>query len=50
MRLQMNGPGLAGGITLDDLPGLASADLDVVDLGRALIDAPLLDLRYQVMP
>jgi len=40
----------AGGITLDDLPGLASADLDVVDLGRALIDAPLLDLRYQVMP
>ena len=40
----------AGGITLDDLPGLTSADLDVVDLGRALIDAPLLDLRYQVMP
>lgn len=40
----------AGGITLDDLPGLATADLDVVDMGRALIDAPLLDLRYQVMP
>ena len=40
----------AGGITLEDLPGLASADLDVVDLGRALIDAPLLDLRYQVLP
>lgn len=40
----------AGGVTLDDLPGLTKADLDLVDLGRALIDAPLLDLRYQVMP
>ena len=40
----------AGGITLEDLPGLAKADLDAVDMGRALIDAPLLDLRYRVMP
>lgn len=39
----------AGGVTLDDLPGLAAEDVDVVDMGRALIDAPLLDCRYQVM-
>ena len=39
----------AGGVTLTDLPHLATEDLDVVDMGRALIDAPLLDCRYKVL-
>lgn len=39
-----------GGIGLDDLPGLQGEDLDLVDMGRAIIDAPILDLRYELQP
>jgi nicotinate-nucleotide pyrophosphorylase (carboxylating) len=37
-----------GGVKLSDLPKLQDEDLDIVDMGRAILDAPLLDLRYDV--
>lgn len=40
----------AGGIALEGLPGLVGEDMDIVDVGRALIDAPLLDYRYDIIP
>ncbi len=40
----------AGGLNLEDLPLPTGADADLVDMGRALIDAPLLDCRYRVTP
>ncbi len=39
----------AGGITLEGLAGLVGEDLDMVDIGRVLIDAPLLDFRYDII-
>jgi nicotinate-nucleotide pyrophosphorylase (carboxylating) len=39
----------AGGINLDDLENLCNEDLDVVDIGRAILDAPLLDFRYNIV-
>lgn len=38
----------AGNLTLDDLERLQNEDVDVVDIGRAILDAPLLDFRYDV--
>jgi len=39
-----------GGARIDDLGRLRAAGADVVDLGRAILDAPLLDLRFDVRP
>lgn len=38
----------AGGVHLDDLAAVRSAGADVVDLGRAILDAPLWDLHLEV--
>ncbi len=38
----------AGGVRLKDLDKLRHEDLDIVDIGRAVLDAPLLDFRYDV--
>ncbi len=38
----------AGNLTLGDLEWLQHEDTDVVDIGRAILDAPLLDFRYDV--
>ncbi len=38
----------AGNLTLGDLERLQREDTDVVDIGRAILDAPLLDFRYDV--
>ena len=38
-----------GGVQLMDLPRLREEDLDIVDVGRAILDAPLLDFRYDVI-
>ncbi len=38
-----------GGVQLMDLPRLQKEDLDIVDVGRAILDAPLLDFRYDVI-
>jgi nicotinate-nucleotide pyrophosphorylase (carboxylating) len=37
-----------GDIRLEDMAELKAADVDVLDIGRAIIDAPLLDLKYEV--
>jgi len=39
----------AGNIELCDLPQLQKEDLDMVDIGRAIVDAPLLDMRLEVI-
>lgn len=38
-----------GGVRLEDLPAAAEAGADAVDVGRAILDAPLLDLRMRVV-
>ncbi len=38
-----------GNITLDEVAQLQNEDLDIVDIGRAILDAPLLDFRYDVV-
>ncbi len=37
-----------GNIRLGDIEKLKSTDVDILDVGRAIIDAPLLDLKYAV--
>ncbi len=38
----------AGGIRFEDLDPLKSLDIDILDVGRAILDAPLLDMRMEV--
>jgi len=38
----------AGGVTLPDIDRLKQMDLDILDVGRAIIDAPFLDMRLEV--
>ncbi len=38
-----------GGVTLDQLKLAHDAGANAVDVGRAILDAPLLDLRMRVM-
>ena len=38
----------AGGVTAGDLSRLAEAGADIVDVGRSIIDAPMLDFRLDV--
>jgi len=39
----------AGGIRLADLDRLKRLDIDILDIGRAIVDAPLLDMRMEVV-
>ncbi len=39
----------AGGIRIADIPSLCRKDVDILDIGREIIDAPLLDLKYDVV-
>jgi nicotinate-nucleotide pyrophosphorylase (carboxylating) len=39
----------AGGVTTETLVGAHAAGADVVDVGRAILNAPLLDLRFEVI-
>jgi nicotinate-nucleotide pyrophosphorylase (carboxylating) len=39
----------AGGIVLDDIADLKRLDLDTIDIGRAIVDAPLLDMRVEIL-
>lgn len=41
---------LGGGVNRDNFDQVLAAGVDLVDIGRAIIDAPLLDLRYSVHP
>ncbi len=38
----------AGGVTISSLEHVITADADIVDVGRAIIDAPLLDFSLDV--
>lgn len=39
----------AGGLCLSDLDRLKRLDIDILDIGRAIVDAPLLDMRMEVV-
>ena len=39
----------AGGVSADGLEEVISAGADIVDVGRAIIDAPILDFRLDVI-
>jgi nicotinate-nucleotide pyrophosphorylase (carboxylating) len=39
----------AGGVGLDDVTALAALGVDAVDIGRAIVDAPLLDMHVRVL-
>jgi nicotinate-nucleotide pyrophosphorylase (carboxylating) len=38
----------AGNISLDDIPALSILDVDVLDIGYAILDAPCLPIRFDV--
>jgi nicotinate-nucleotide pyrophosphorylase (carboxylating) len=38
----------AGGIRLEDIPDLRDKGIDILDIGVAIIDAPLLDMKFEV--
>jgi nicotinate-nucleotide pyrophosphorylase (carboxylating) len=38
-----------GGVRCDDLADVAGAGAQIVDMGRAVLDAPLWDLRLEVI-
>jgi nicotinate-nucleotide pyrophosphorylase (carboxylating) len=38
-----------GGVRLDDIDDIKRLDVDTVDVGRAIVDAPLLDMRVRVI-
>jgi nicotinate-nucleotide pyrophosphorylase (carboxylating) len=38
----------AGNISLDDIPALSKQDVDVLDIGYAILDAPCLPIRFDV--
>ncbi|MCK9543832.1 MAG: hypothetical protein M0R03_17575 [Novosphingobium sp.] len=40
----------AGGVRVEDLAAVHACGADTVDMGRAILDAPLLDLRIRVLP
>lgn len=39
----------AGGIQLNDIPALAEKGVDILDIGKAILDAPWLELTYDVV-
>jgi len=38
-----------GNIQLNDIETLKKRDVDILDIGRAIVDAPLLDMRMEIM-
>ncbi len=39
----------AGGVQIDDIPRLADLGVQILDIGAAIIDAPLLDIKLEVI-
>ena len=37
-----------GSVTLEDIPKFLKLDVDILDIGRAIIDAPMLDIKFDV--
>jgi nicotinate-nucleotide pyrophosphorylase (carboxylating) len=38
-----------GGVTLENVDALKVLDLDILDIGRQIVDAPLLDMRLEII-
>jgi nicotinate-nucleotide pyrophosphorylase (carboxylating) len=38
-----------GGVSLDDVEALRTLDVDILDIGRQIVDAPLLDMRLEIV-
>lgn len=38
-----------GGVALEDVEALKRLDLDILDIGRQIVDAPLLDMRLEIL-
>lgn len=38
-----------GGVELDDVAALRRFDVDILDIGRSIVDAPLLDMRLEIV-
>jgi nicotinate-nucleotide pyrophosphorylase (carboxylating) len=38
----------AGDITMDDIPQITEHDFDILDVGRAVLDAPIVDIKFDV--
>ncbi|MFB3888277.1 MAG: quinolinate phosphoribosyl transferase [Candidatus Bathyarchaeia archaeon] len=41
--------GFAGGVKLSEIPSFLEEDIDILEIGREIIDAPLLDMRVDVV-
>ena len=39
----------SGDIELADIPRIATHDVDILDVGRAVIDAPMVDIKFDVV-
>jgi nicotinate-nucleotide pyrophosphorylase (carboxylating) len=39
----------AGDITMEDIPAIVTHDVDILDVGRAIIDAPMVDIKVDVI-
>ncbi|MBW1901567.1 MAG: quinolinate phosphoribosyl transferase [Deltaproteobacteria bacterium] len=39
----------SGGVRLEDMDMLKTLDIDILDIGRQIVDAPLLDMRMEVI-
>ncbi|MEC9345904.1 MAG: hypothetical protein VYB54_06740 [Pseudomonadota bacterium] len=40
----------SGDIAMADIPAIADHDVDILDIGRAVIDAPSVDVKFDVVP
>lgn len=38
-----------GGVSVDDVEALKALDVDILDVGRQIVDAPLLDMRLEIV-
>jgi len=38
-----------GGVNMDDIDRLKALDIDILDIGRPIVDAPILDMRMEVI-
>jgi nicotinate-nucleotide pyrophosphorylase (carboxylating) len=38
----------AGDIAMEDIAGVAAHDVDILDIGRAILDAPIVDIKFDV--
>jgi nicotinate-nucleotide pyrophosphorylase (carboxylating) len=38
-----------GGVTLENIEELKALDIDILDIGRPIVDAPMLDMRLEII-